>query len=400
MIDFPANPTTGQTFQASNGATWIWDGAKWVSGGAGSPVYLPLSGGTMTGPITLASDPTAALQPATKQYVDATIRYRNRIINGDASIDQRTGFTGVAVTSSTSYVADRWKMVVSVAAQKGTAGAAATTAPGTSGYTNYFYWNTNIAAYAVTTSDYFMFQQMVEGCNFNDAGWGTASAQPVVLEFWAMSTLTGVFGGSLRNNTSNRSYVFSYTITATGVWQKFRINIPGDTAGTWAVAANVVALNLTFSVGAGASLSGAPGSWTSNGFISAPGAVSVVGTLNATLYITGVALMVGAAAANAEPEFRKYSDNLIDCQRYYGRTQLLSQVYQAAGGAVYVAGYLPAMLRAAPTTVTVIGTNNSANISGFALGSLGIPNGVYAYGSATATGSVVISCIVAADADF
>ena len=32
--------------------------------------YLPLSGGTMTGPITLAGDPTVELQAATKKYVD------------------------------------------------------------------------------------------------------------------------------------------------------------------------------------------------------------------------------------------------------------------------------------------------------------------------------------------
>ena len=32
--------------------------------------YLPLAGGTMTGPITLAADPTAELQAATKKYVD------------------------------------------------------------------------------------------------------------------------------------------------------------------------------------------------------------------------------------------------------------------------------------------------------------------------------------------
>ena len=32
--------------------------------------YLPLSGGTMTGPITMAGDPSADLQAATKKYVD------------------------------------------------------------------------------------------------------------------------------------------------------------------------------------------------------------------------------------------------------------------------------------------------------------------------------------------
>ncbi len=36
---------------------------------------LPLSGGTMTGALTLAADPSSALQAATKEYADATIPY-------------------------------------------------------------------------------------------------------------------------------------------------------------------------------------------------------------------------------------------------------------------------------------------------------------------------------------
>jgi hypothetical protein len=35
--------------------------------------YLPLAGGTLTGALTLSADPTAALQAATKEYVDSKI---------------------------------------------------------------------------------------------------------------------------------------------------------------------------------------------------------------------------------------------------------------------------------------------------------------------------------------
>jgi hypothetical protein len=42
------------------------------TGGTGSVgAYLPLAGGTLTGPLTLAADPVASLGAATKQYVDA-----------------------------------------------------------------------------------------------------------------------------------------------------------------------------------------------------------------------------------------------------------------------------------------------------------------------------------------
>jgi len=49
-----------------------WDGANWVrTAVAAISGALPLTGGTMTGKITLDGDPTVALHAATKAYVDA-----------------------------------------------------------------------------------------------------------------------------------------------------------------------------------------------------------------------------------------------------------------------------------------------------------------------------------------
>ena len=90
MIDFPASPNVGDTF-TSGGLSWKWDGAKWAAtGGAGTD--LPLAGGTMTGAMALAADPAAALQPATKQYVDAggLGGFINKFYNPDFTIWQRS----------------------------------------------------------------------------------------------------------------------------------------------------------------------------------------------------------------------------------------------------------------------------------------------------------------------
>jgi hypothetical protein len=53
MLDFPSSPTTGQIFTAPNGSTWIYDGVKWASTSAGTG-FLPLSGGTLSGNLTIA----------------------------------------------------------------------------------------------------------------------------------------------------------------------------------------------------------------------------------------------------------------------------------------------------------------------------------------------------------
>jgi hypothetical protein len=324
MLDFPSSPTVNQIFTAPNGSTWMWDGHKWASTSAGA-AYLPLSGGTMTGDIVLAHDPPAALNPATKQYVDALWalpRYRNRIINGDMAVDQRNG--GVKITAASGYVIDRWKWsgqgVGSIGQNASTVSDIAAT-----GYQASLSWGTT-TAHTVAAGDTTKFYQAIEGYNFNDANFGTASAQPITLEFWVYSTLTGTFAGMLQNAAVTRSYVFIFSIPTASIWTKIRINIPGDTAGTWNVAGNAAIAYLGFNLGAGSTYAVTAGAWAAGNFSTAPGAVNPVATLNAAIFITGVALMVGSGAANAEPEFKKYSDNLIDCQRYFVKPGIIYQV--------------------------------------------------------------------------
>jgi hypothetical protein len=340
----------------SDGSLYGRLNAAWSKVSAG---FLALAGGTLTGSLTLAADPTVPLGAATKQYVDAqNSRYRNRIINGDMSVDQRNGGNIVAAISDM-YAIDRWRCTTSVATQKGATGQLAATPASGFPYSMSLYWATNTAAYAVAAADYFFFNQTIEGFNFNDAMWGTPNAQPVTLEFWAKSSLTGTFAGSLRNLPATRSYAFTYALPTANVWTQFRIAIPGDTSGTWAVAGNAKAAILAFNIGSGATLATAPNVWTAGSFVSASGAVSVVGTLNANLNITGVALMVGAAAANVEPEFRKYGDNLIDCQRYFFRPNgtMYTSGYGATNGlTLFSARDFPVTMRAAPTQAGGVGT--------------------------------------------
>lgn len=44
-LDFPANPTTGQTFTGPSGQVWEWNSVKWIAAGQGTG-WLPTSGGT------------------------------------------------------------------------------------------------------------------------------------------------------------------------------------------------------------------------------------------------------------------------------------------------------------------------------------------------------------------
>jgi hypothetical protein len=242
-----------------------------------------------------------------------------------------------------------------------------------------------------------MFWQAVEAVNFNDAQWGTASAQPIVVEFWAFATFAGTYAVALQNWNGDRSFVSTFTLPAS-TWTKVRINVPGDTAGTWTTDPPVT---LNFPLCVGATYSTATlNAWVAGGFYSATGAVNVLGAVSRNLSITGVALMVGAAAANAEPEFKKYSDNLIDCQRYFVNN-IPAHVIASVTGVEYISASVnfPQQMRSSPTVTYVSDINAHTNCSTPGADSATVL-GCRTLATSTATGNASFSSLFSADADF
>jgi hypothetical protein len=237
--------------------------------------------------------------------------FKNRIINGAMTIDQRNA--GASVTpAGTSYALDRWVAGMSLASKFSVQQNAGSVTPPV-GFTNYL-GCTSLSAYSVGSSDNFVIVQRIEGYNVADLGWGSASAQTVTVSFWVRSSLTGTFGGSLRNADNTRSYPFSYTISSANTWEQKSITIAGDTTGTWLTTTGI-GIAAAFSLGTGTTSSGTAGAWTAGSFTSATGATSVVGTNGATWYVTGVQLEKGSTATPFE--FRSIGQELALCQRYY-----------------------------------------------------------------------------------
>ena len=370
----PSNPQPGTLWWDSvSGQLFVWynDGntSQWVIANNATALlntgFLPLAGGTLTGPLTLAGNPATALQATPKQYVDAlpVAMNDNRIINGDMRIDQRNnGASGTAI----SYMVDRWVYGASIVG-KGTwsryahgPGGIATTGCG------YNLGFTSASAYAPLAADAFYFHQPVEADMAGDFAWGGAGAQPVTLSFWVTSSLTGTFSGAIRNYPlpSTRSYPFSFNIPVANTYTKIAITIPGDTAGTWVLQGNAAALAVIFDLGSGATWRGPANAWAAGNFVGANGAQSVVATNGATYNITGVKLEVGSIATPFDRQ--SPAKTLNDCRRYY------QQLGNGASNTVGIQGYAGAVgplfsctigyqaMRAAPTAVAV-GTFSSAN---------------------------------------
>jgi hypothetical protein len=285
-------------------------------------------------------------------YSDGALSNRNKIINGAMVIDQRNA--GAAVTAA-GFSVDRFNVINTTDG----AFSAQQDSSAPVGFVNSLKFTTTTADATLTTTQQANIQHAIEGTNISDLAWGTADAKAVTLSFWVRSSLTGTFGGALRNSGSSRAYPFTYTISSANTWEYKAVTIPGDTAGTWLTTTGL-GIGVAFGLGAGPDRSGTAGAWNSNNNTSATGAVSVIGTLDATFYITGVQLEAGDTATPFE--HRSYGQELALCQRYY---------YRAANGTVnslglgvnytssYMMGavYFPVTMRAIPTLNAASGTN-------------------------------------------
>ena len=265
------------------------------------------------------------------------VTFRNRIINGACVIDQRNAGASITPTSGQLSL-DRFICYLSAASKYTVQQNAGSITP-PAGFTNYL-GVTSSSAYSVSASDYFFIAQFVEGFNVADLAWGTANAKAVTLSFWVYSSLTGTFGGSLRNDGATRSYPYTYTISSANTWTQISVTIAGDTSGTW-LTNNGVGVRVQFGLGVGSTLSGTAGAWAGTNYQSATGATSVVGTSGATFYITGVQLEAGTTASPFE--YRQYGTELALCQRYY----------QQIGGSTYGVSYQPYSMGCIVTSTSV-----------------------------------------------
>jgi hypothetical protein len=243
------------------------------------------------------------------EYIAPVTSFKNRIINGAMQIDQRNAGASVTVNDTAPYVLDRYF------AQDATDGSftvqQSSVAP--TGFNNSMLITVATTDASLAAGQVARIVQRIEGFNVADLNWGTAGAQTVTLSFWVRSSVTGAFGGALSNSAFNRSYPFTYTISAANTWEQKTITIAGDTTGTW-LTNNGIGLEINFGLGVGSTFSGTAGAWSGSGLMSSTGATNLLATSGATWAITGVQLEKGSTATSFD--YRPYGAELALCQRY------------------------------------------------------------------------------------
>lgn len=303
--------------------------------------------------MTRASD----LAKTAEIFDTSAYTFRNRIINGAMEINQRAGGI-VTATTSFQYITDRWGVIE---VTDGTFTARQTTnAP--VGFKNALYLETGTADTSLTATQYAAFSHQIEGLNIIDFAFGTAAARTITLSFWARSSLTGTFSGSIRNGALDRSYVFEFTINSANTYEYKMITIPGDTTGTWATD-NTAGLALTFSLGTGSTYSTTAGSWVAGSYFASTGSVGIIGTASANFYITGVQLELGSSATPFER--RPYAMELINCKRYYEEGLVEQNSGTSSNRPFYQFTFQFQVSKRVAPTFTTAGSNRYETVSGF-----------------------------------
>ena len=316
-----------------------------------------------------------ALTTVSPGLLDTTAQYygfKNRLINGACVIDQRNA--GASVTASAvntvTYTLDRWNYYATQASKFTIQQNAGGVTP-PAGFSNYLGATVGASAnVSISSGDNFTITQTIEGFNVADLNWGTANATAVTLSFRVYSSLTGTFGGSIRQGIGSRSYPFTYIVSSANTWTSISITIPGDTSGTYN-STNGASIIVGFTLGAGSTGLSTAGAWVAGNFWGATGAINPITTNSATFYITGVQLEKGSTATSFD--YRPYGTELQLCQRYYETG--FTKIYVAGGTAVAIATSFKVQKRAAPTQTysnspggmtTALPTSNEAiTVDGF-----------------------------------
>jgi hypothetical protein len=210
------------------------------------------------------------------------------------TINQRA-FGSTPISTDPVFTLDRWR---NSASGGGAFSSTQSSVVPNGTFTNSLLLTVTTADASIAANDYYIVNQVIEGYNMSDFGWGTANAQAVTFSFWVRASIAGPYSLSLSNIDFTRAYVAPYTISSANTWQYITITVPGETTGTWNTTNNQ-GLYVLWNIGEGSDRQTAsPNTWLTSYAGTTATSTNLISTLDATFYITGVQLEVGSTATS------------------------------------------------------------------------------------------------------
>jgi hypothetical protein len=240
----------------------------------------------------------------------------NFIINGAMQVAQR-GTASTGITASGYYTADRWR--VGLSSQGTWTQSVENDAPTGSGFAKSVKMLCTTADASPAAGDNLSFGMRFEGQNLQSILKGTSSAKQLTISFWVKSNVTNTYIVELQDFDNTRSVSASYSVSASGTWEKKTVTFPADSTGAFDND-NTLSFVLTFFLGAGSTFTSGTlaTSWEStNNANRAVGQVNLAAATNNYWQITGVQLELGNVASDFD--FQDIQSELAACQRYYVR---------------------------------------------------------------------------------
>lgn len=282
--------------------------------------------------------------------------FRNILINGDMSVDQRGSATGLTA-DEVGHGADRFYVRVNSRTNFVYSMENSTDVPSGEGFSNSHKITTTTAETSLGSTGILRYGQRIEGNMLKGLKYGTTNAQKLVVQFWVKCSVTGTFIFELWNRKTTHYNSKSFTIDSANTWQKIIKTFDGDTVNDFTIDPSVqLEANVWWAAGTSFSSSGTVtgGSWDNDATKRAGGISNAfTTTLNATFFTTGWQLEVGTSTSAFE---RLPIDiNLQRCQRYYYRKTTqdpygpIAQGMQIGGSNCMTQGYHPVPMRAAPS---------------------------------------------------
>jgi len=242
---------------------------------------------------------------------------RNVIINGAMQVAQR-GTSTASITTGGYYTADRFATFLTT---QGTwTQTIENDAPTGSGFRKSLKMLCTTADASPAAGDVLRVEQALEGQNLQQFLKGTASAKQFSISFWVKANVTGTYIVWLFDQDNTRQCSASYTISASGTWEKKTITLPADTTGAFDND-NAASLYVSFILGSGSNRTSGTLATTWASYVEANVAVGQTNLAAATnnyWQVTGVQLEAGSVATPFE--FETFSQTLAKCQRYFEKS--------------------------------------------------------------------------------